>query len=51
VAIAVSPFLEDHGRVVYLGGYDGHFKPDHNIAWLDRVGIDAALARYKEAPR
>lgn len=43
--IIVSPFPEDQKQVLYLGGYDGHFKPDHNTAWLYRVGIDAALAR------
>jgi hypothetical protein len=45
--IAVSPFPEDQGQVLYLGGYDGHFKPDHNTAWLYRVGVDTALARYR----
>ena len=45
-AIAVSPFPEDQGQVLYLGGYDGHFQPDHNTAWLYRVGVDTALARY-----
>jgi hypothetical protein len=46
-ALAISPFVEDRGRVLYLGGYDGHFRPDHNTAWLYRVGIDSALATYK----
>jgi hypothetical protein len=46
VAIAVSPFPEDQGQVLYLGGYDGHFQPDHNTAWLDRVGVDTALTPY-----
>jgi hypothetical protein len=45
-AIAVSPFPEDQGQVLYLGGYDGHFQPDHNTAWLYRVGVDTALKRY-----
>jgi hypothetical protein len=45
-AIAVSPFPEDQGQVLYLGGYDGHFQPDHNTAWLYRVGVDTALERY-----
>jgi hypothetical protein len=47
-AIAVSPFPGDQGQVLYLGGYDGHFQPDHNTAWLDRVGVDTALAPYKQ---
>ena len=49
--IVVSPFPEDHGQVLYLGGYDGHFRPDHNTAWLYRVGIDTALGRYQDAKR
>jgi hypothetical protein len=46
-AIVASPFPEDQGQVLYLGGYDGHFQPDHNTAWLYRVGIDTALRGYK----
>jgi hypothetical protein len=40
--IAVSPFPEDHGQVIYLGGYDGHFTPDHNTAWIYREGVNTA---------
>jgi hypothetical protein len=43
--IAVSPFPEDQGQVMYLGGYDARNKPAHNTAWLYRVGIDYALGR------
>jgi len=43
----VSPFPEDLGQVLFLGGYDGHFKGDHNTAWLYRVGIGTALSPYK----
>jgi hypothetical protein len=50
-AVTVSPFPEDQGQVLYLGGYDGHFQPDHNTAWLYRVGIDTALGRYEGASR
>jgi hypothetical protein len=46
--IAVSPFPEDQGQVLYMGGYDGHFQPDHNTAWLYRAGINTALRRYKD---
>jgi hypothetical protein len=46
-AIAISPFAEDQGQVLYMGGYDGHFEPVHNTAWLARVGINAALEPYK----
>jgi hypothetical protein len=42
-AIAVSPFPEDHGQVIYLGGYDGHFRPDHNTAWIYRMGVNTAI--------
>jgi len=42
-AIAISPFPEDQGKVIFLGGYDGHFKSVHNTAWLYRVGIETAL--------
>lgn len=41
--IAVSPFPEDQGKVLYIGGYDGHFRPDHNTAWLYRVGINTVM--------
>ena len=41
--ISVSPFPEDRGQVIYLGGYDGHFKPDHNTAWIYRVGVNTAI--------
>jgi hypothetical protein len=48
-AIAVSPFPEDNGQVLYLGGYDGHFQADHNTAWLDRVGVNTALRPYRRS--
>lgn len=49
--IAVSPFPEDQGQVLYLGGYDGHFKPNHNTAWLYRAGVNTTLARFKDVSR
>jgi len=48
--IAVSPFPEDQGQVLYLGGYDGHFAPGHNTAWLYRVGVDTALGAGAAPP-
>jgi hypothetical protein len=45
-AIAISPFPDDQNKIVYLGGYDGHFAPDHNTAWLYRVGVNVALEPY-----
>ena len=34
--IAVSPFPEDQGRVLYFGGYDCNGVPSHNTAWVYR---------------
>jgi hypothetical protein len=42
----VSPFKEDQGQVLYLGGYDGHWQPVHNTAWLYRAGINTLLRPY-----
>jgi hypothetical protein len=42
--IHLSPFAEDMGRVLYMGGYDADYKPAHNSAWLYRVGMQTALA-------
>jgi hypothetical protein len=46
--LIVSPFPDDKGEVLYLGGYDAGFEPAHNTAWLYRVGIDTALAPFKD---
>lgn len=34
--IAVSPFPEDKGQVLYFGGYDCNSVPSHNTAWIYR---------------
>ena len=34
--IAMSPFPEDRGRVLYFGGYDCNAVPSHNTAWIYR---------------
>ncbi|MCX7827003.1 MAG: hypothetical protein N2689_15845 [Verrucomicrobiae bacterium] len=34
--IAVSPFPEAQGRVLYFGGYDCNSVPSHNTAWVYR---------------
>jgi hypothetical protein len=34
--IAVSPFPEDKGRVLYFGGYDCNKVPSHNTSWIYR---------------
>ncbi len=39
--IAVSPFAEDHGRVLYFGGYDCNDVPSHNTAWIYRGELAA----------
>jgi len=44
---AVSPFAEDQGQILYVGGYDSHYHPDHNTAWIERVGINTALQGCK----
>jgi hypothetical protein len=49
--IAVSPFPDDQGQVLYMGGYDGHFQPDHNTAWIYRVGAGTALSPYNSGVR
>jgi hypothetical protein len=45
-AMIVSPFPEDAGRVLYLGGFDTHVQPCHNSAWMVRVGLRTALAPF-----
>ena len=40
--IAVSPFPEDQGRVLYFGGYDCNSVPAHNTAWIYRGTLEAA---------
>lgn len=35
-AIAPSPFFQEEGRAVYLGGYDTGREPSHNTAWILR---------------
>jgi hypothetical protein len=42
-AIHVSPFPEDHGEALYMGGFDADFQPAHDSAWLYRVGVRTAL--------
>jgi hypothetical protein len=48
--IIVSPFPEDQGRILFIGGYDclvimgRSIIPIHNTAWLYRVGLHTALA-------
>ena len=34
--IAVSPFPQDQGRVLYFAGYDCNGVPSHNTGWIYR---------------
>ncbi|WP_287130933.1 PHB depolymerase family esterase [Candidatus Cyanaurora vandensis] len=43
--MVVSPFPEDRGQVVFLGGFDADDKPTHNAAWVVRASVDAVLGR------
>ncbi|MBC8099144.1 MAG: hypothetical protein H7Y11_06855, partial [Armatimonadetes bacterium] len=43
-AISLSPFAEDNGRVVYIGGYDADNVPSHNTAYALRASIEAAFS-------
>ena len=42
-AYALSPFAEDHGRVIYFGGYDCNFKLNSDTAWIFRTSLTNAL--------
>jgi len=37
--IAVSPFVEDHGKALYFGGFDCNSVPAHNTAWIYRAEL------------
>jgi hypothetical protein len=43
--IIESPFSEEAGKTLYLGGYDSDHKRSHNAAWIYRVGLHTALER------
>jgi hypothetical protein len=45
-SITVSPFPEDDGKVLYLGGFDTNVQPCHNSAWIQRVGFTTAMQPY-----
>jgi hypothetical protein len=40
-AFAISPFPEDAGRYVYIGGFDCNFFPALDTAWIFRAPITA----------
>jgi hypothetical protein len=41
--MVISPFPEDGGQVVYVGGYDAYGLPTHNSAWLYKAPLGAML--------
>ena len=45
-AIAVSPFAEDQGQVLFMGFYDAADKVCHNTAHIYRVGLSTALQPF-----
>jgi hypothetical protein len=44
--IAVSPFPQDQGQVLYIGFYDANNHHCHNTAHIFRVGLATALRIY-----
>ena len=49
-AYALSPFAEDHGQVIYFGGYDCNFKPSSDTAWIFRTSLANALRELPARP-
>ena len=45
--IAVSPFPEDKGRVLYFAGYDCNGVPSHNTGWIYRGELPRATQPKK----
>ena len=45
--IEVSPFPEDKGRVLYMGGYDCASVESHNTAWIYRGAPPAAVNKMR----
>ncbi len=43
-AIVESPFPEEAGKILYLGGYDSYNRTSHNTAWIYKVGLTTALS-------
>jgi len=48
--ILVSPFPEDHGRVLYFAGYDGPYV-DNRTAWIYRATLSSARDGEARPPR
>jgi hypothetical protein len=47
----LSPFPEDAGNAIYIGGYDCWGKPAHNTGWMYRGTLDAVLGRALLSPK
>ena len=41
--LVVSPFPEDDGQVIYVGGYDASFAAGHNTAWIYKASLATVL--------
>ena len=44
-----SPFAEEAGKIVYLGGYNSYNGVSHNTAWIYRVGINTTFSERDTA--
>ena len=47
----LSPFPEDDGNAIYIGGYDCWGKPAHNTGWMYRGTLDGVLGRAVLPPK
>ncbi len=43
-AFAISPFPQDAGATIYLGGFDCNFFPARDTGWIFRAPIETVLA-------
>jgi hypothetical protein len=46
-AICVSPFPQDHGALLYFGGFDAYRGPHHNTAWIYKAELPPAPAQTR----
>jgi len=42
-AFAISPFTQDRGRQIYIGGFDCNFFPARDTAWIFRAPLETLL--------
>jgi hypothetical protein len=50
-AYAISPFAEDAGSALYVGGYDADHFPASDTAWIFRASLDTVLHSPRGAVR